>query len=49
MSKPNTNLENLIPSRIASRTAAAPVPDSPPEKTPVAVGSGPPAPFASGG
>lgn len=28
MSKPNTNLENLIPSRITSRTAAAPVPDS---------------------
>ncbi len=28
MSKPNTNLENLIPSRIASRTAVAPVPDS---------------------
>lgn len=30
MSKPNTNLENLIPSRIASRTAATPVPDAQP-------------------
>jgi hypothetical protein len=30
MSKPNTNLENLIPSRIASRTAATPGSDSQP-------------------
>lgn len=30
MSKPNTSLENLIPSRIASRAAAVPVPDPQP-------------------
>ena len=30
MSKPNTSLENLIPSRIAPRTAAVPAPDPPP-------------------
>jgi hypothetical protein len=30
MSKPNTSLENLIPSRIASRTAAVPVPGQQP-------------------
>jgi len=30
MSKPNTNLENLIPSRITSRAAAVTVPDEQP-------------------
>ncbi len=30
MSKPNTSLENLIPSRIASRASAVPVPDQQP-------------------
>jgi hypothetical protein len=30
MSKPNTSLENLIPSRITPRTAAVPAPDQQP-------------------
>ena len=30
MSKPNTNLENLIPSRIAPRTTAVPIADEQP-------------------
>lgn len=30
MSKPNTSLENLIPSRIAPRTASVPTPDQQP-------------------
>lgn len=32
MSKPNTSLENLIPSRIAPRTATVPEPEEPPAK-----------------